>query len=101
MEKTANDDRINPGVLALAIFASVLWTDAATKLWAQEALTEPVHINSWLCLALQRNTAIFFGAVPVSEVSVALWLFLARPWWAWGGAWCAPAAWPSAPAMVW
>ena len=76
MEKTANDDRINPGILALAIFASVLWTDAATKLWAQEALTEPVHITSWLCLALQRNTAIFFGAVPVSEVSVALWLFL-------------------------
>ena len=67
---------ISPGILALAIFAGLVWTDATFKLWAQETLLEPVHITSWFCLMLQHNTGLFLGTVPLSSVSTIHWIFL-------------------------
>ena len=67
---------ISPGILASAICAGVLWTDVVIKQWAENALTEPVHITSWLCLAIQHNAGLFLGAVPVASVPVMHWLFL-------------------------
>ena len=68
--------RINPGVLGLAICAGVLWTDVAIKLWAEKTLTAPVHITSWLYLTIQHNAGLFLGAVPVASVAVVHWVFL-------------------------
>ena len=67
---------ISPWVLALVIFAGVLWTDATIKVWAQESLTEPVRVTSWLFLATQHNTGIFLGSLPVSSISFFYWFFV-------------------------
>ena len=76
MRRLEGGDRISPGILALVIFAGVLWTDVAFKQWAQVALTEPIRVTAWLCLALKHNTGMFLGALPVASVSLAHWLFL-------------------------
>ena len=76
MARSKSEDRINPGILALAICAVVLWTDLVIKQWAENALTEPVRITSWLCLAIQHNAGLFLGAVPVASIPVVHWLFL-------------------------
>lgn len=74
---TLNDQSsLRPGTLALAICTGVLWTDVALKHWAENALAEPVLITSWLCLALQYNSGLFLGALPVAPVALPHWLFL-------------------------
>ena len=76
MRRLEGGDRINPGILALAIFAGVLWTDVAFKQWAEVALTEPIRVTAWLYLAIRHNTGMFLGTLPVASVSLAHWLFL-------------------------
>ena len=76
MARLKNEDRISPGILSLAVCAGVLWTDLVIKQWAENALTEPVRITSWLCLAIQYNAGLFLGAVPVASMPVMHWLFL-------------------------
>ena len=76
MARLKGQSSINPGILALAICAGVLWTDLALKHWAENTLTEPVLITSWLCLALQHNAGLFLGTLPVASVASAHWLFL-------------------------
>ena len=61
-------------VIALAVFAGVLSTDLAIKAWAHDMLTEPVRITSWLALAVQHNSGLFLGALPVSAVSTVHWV---------------------------
>ena len=67
---------LRPGTLALAICAGVLWTDVALKHWAENTLAEPVLVTSWLCLALQYNSGLFLGTLPVAPVALPHWLFL-------------------------
>lgn len=76
MTTLKDQDSLRPGILALAICAGVLWTDLALKHWAENTLTEPMLITSWLCFALQHNAGLFLGTIPVASVSSAHWLFL-------------------------
>ena len=48
------------------VFAGVLVTDLATKVWATASLIEPVHVTDWLYLVLHRNSGVFLGTVPLS-----------------------------------
>ncbi len=75
MNESGGRERISPWVLALVVFAGVLWTDVCIKVWAQDTLTEPAHITSWLCLAVHFNPGLFLGLIPVSAVSMPHGLF--------------------------
>ena len=99
MARLKGQSSINPGILALAICAGVLWTDLVLKHWAENTLTEPVLVTSWLCFALQYNAGLFLGTLPVASVAPAHWFVLGAAILGWDGAWRARAAWPSAPAM--
>ena len=68
--------RVGPGTLSLVVCAGVLGTDVVLKLWAEYALTEPVFVTSWFCLALRHNSGLFLGALPVASVALAHWFIL-------------------------
>ena len=76
MARLKGQSSINPGILALAICAGVLWTDLVLKHWAENTLTEPVLVTSWLCFALQYNAGLFLGTLPVASVAPAHWFVL-------------------------
>lgn len=76
MNESGVQDRISPWVLALTVFAGVLWTDVSMKVWAQDVLAEPVRITPWLYLKVHLNPGLFLGTVPVSAVSIVYWLFV-------------------------
>lgn len=76
MARLKSEGDLSPGILALAICAGVLWTDVALKQWAENTLTEPAFITSWLCLALQHNAGLFLGTFLVAPVAPAYWFFL-------------------------
>lgn len=77
-----------PPVAGAGIFVAVLTLDIVLKGWAQESLSEPVCLASWVCLAVQHNPGLFLGMVPLtpeSAVSTAHWLALppALAWLGW------------------
>lgn len=57
----------------------MLTLDVVLKGWARESLAVPVCLTSWMCLAVQHNSGLFLGTVPLapdSMVSVMHWLAL-------------------------
>ena len=77
--------RINTSVLSLALGTGVLCADILLKQWAQHSLTHPVFVTQWLCLAIQHNSGLFLGIVPIDSGAVGHLLLLAAAilWMAW------------------
>ena len=79
IRKTPARFRSRPWIAGVGIFVAVLTLDAVIKDWAQVSLATPVCATSWMCLAVQHNSGLFMGMVPLdpdSTVSTLHWLGL-------------------------
>ena len=77
-------DEMRTGAIALSVFAGFFVADVALKVWAQEALAQPVVLASWLVLVLHYNPEIVFGWLPLDWMGV-LFPFMLLPAFCWLG----------------